>query len=397
MYYSTIFIFILGLSYCGIKFNINRNTKTIFYILSILSLFITAGFRYETGGDWTSYTQIFDMIAPIDKVISGHSGNFNSIPLELGYKILNSICRYICDNVQFLFFIVAGIISTFLCISIPKYSPLPILSVLIYYGILFFALDMIVIRQAIAVSIVFYSYRYIQSREKLKYMLCILFAILFHISSLFLIPIYWICHKHYSSRKLTIAFSIFLIIYFLRIQWLTGTIQFAIQIITGSDLIGKISAYTTNGTFAVQRGFSLGMIINIFLFPIFLLQRKSLEKYKYFNLFLNLFICYLFVYFCMFELVEISSRLKYYFMDSLIILLPIWVANYRTTANKILSCTLVGAFSFMYCKAQLLEQPIASAFNPYQNYIVHLITGEKSTGYERLRKSDNEFNKERGS
>lgn len=359
-------------------------------------IFFTSGLRYETGGDWTSYTEIFQTIESIDKVIDGHGENFKSIPLETGFKYLNSISRFICDNVQFLFFTVAFIISLLLFVSIPKYSPLPILSVLIYFGVLFFSLDMIVIRQGIAVSIVFFSYRYILQQSLLRYLILVIIASLFHVSALLLVPIYWICRKRYSSKGLVITFVIFLIIYFFRIQWLNGTFQFVLNILTGSDIAGKVYAYTTRDAYAVQRGFSLGMIINVLLFPLFIYIRKSIEHYKYFNLFLNIFVCYLFVYFCMFEFVEISSRLKYYFMISLIILLPMWVSNYRKLFNRSLSCIIVCLFSLMYCKAQLFELPIASAFNPYQNYIIYMLFDKKSTGYERLMKSDNEFNKERG-
>ena len=55
---------------------------------------LTAGLRYETGGDWTSYTSIFESIEPIDEVLTGQATAIDTLPIEIGYKYLNSIVRF---------------------------------------------------------------------------------------------------------------------------------------------------------------------------------------------------------------------------------------------------------------------------------------------------------------
>ena len=394
MYYACIFALLTLFSFCEL-FGIRTIRKKAFYGISFLLLMLTAGLRYETGGDWTSYTSIFESIEPIDEVLTGQATAIDTLPIEIGYKYLNSIVRFFYDNVQLLFFIVAACISILIFKTFPIYAPLPQLSVTVYFGILFFSLDMIAIRQGMAVAILFYTYRFIEERDWKKFLTAIVLASLFHLSALLVFPLYFLVYRRFSTRFLCFSFLIFLAVFFLRFNWLTELFQWSLNLISGPDLAHKITTYLTRDAYAAQRGITFGLLINIGIFIILILSRKTMDKYHYFNLFLNLFMCYLFVYFCMFELVELSNRLKYYFMISLAILLPIWVYSYKNKANRLISYAFVCWFSFMYCRAPLLELPISAAFNPYQNYIIYSLTGKKSTGYERLMKSDEEFRKAR--
>ena len=110
MYYACIFALLTLFSFCEL-FGIRTIRKKAFYGISFLLLMLTAGLRYETGGDWTSYTSIFESIEPIDEVLTGQATAIDTLPIEIGYKYLNSIVRFFYDNVQLLFFIVAACIS----------------------------------------------------------------------------------------------------------------------------------------------------------------------------------------------------------------------------------------------------------------------------------------------
>lgn len=105
-----------------------------------------------------------------------------------------------------------------------------------------------------------------------------------------------------------------------------------------------------------------------------------MDKYHYFNLFLNLLCAICSSIFACLNWLSSVNRLKYYFMISLAILLPIWVYSYRDKANRLISYAFVCWFSFMYCRAPLLELPISAAFNPYQNYIIYSLTGKEKHG-----------------
>lgn len=357
---------------------------------------LTAGLRYETGGDWTSYTNIFETIEPIDQIIAGDTNYFDWMNIESGYKYLNSTIKFFVDNVQMLFFVVAVIISTFIFKGIRKYSPYPIMGVLIYFGILFFSLDMIVLRQGIAVAIIFWGYRYIEERKFWKYLLICLIAMQFHTSAIVALVVYFVCRPKYPTRVLVSAFIAFLAVFLLQIKWLSDIAVSLLSMQVDEDVAQKLIVYTTREAYSVSRGITFGLLANVAVFSVLMLYRKKLNEVKYFNLFLNIFMIYLLVYLCMSEFVEVGNRLKYYFMISLVVLIPQMVSVIKGYRLKLIGYAVACGFSMLYCRNIIFERPGGIAFNPYQNYIMHEMFQYRSDGKDRLDKSDKEFLKERG-
>lgn len=394
MFYSCIFLYLVVASLAEIS-NLSQCKKNLLYYFSYVLLMLVASLRYETGGDWVAYTPIFEQVESLTEVVAGRATYYGTLPMEGGYKLLMSGVKLLSNDVQLLYFIVGLIISTIFFKAIPIYSPLRQMSVLVYFGILYFSLEFGAIRQAIALMIVLYAYQYIVKRSFGKYFLYVLLAFFFHRSAILMLPVYFVAHRYFSSRTLIIWFVCFLVIFVLRLKWLSAILTAGLSLALDPHIASKIVTYTTNDIYAGGRGFSLGLLVNVVLFVVFLLARRRLERMPYFNLFLNLFMMYMFVYFAMSELVEISNRLKYYFMISLVVLLPMLVEVHKYVVNKVLIFMGVCGFSFMYCYSILLERPIGSAYNPYQNYLIYKIFNKKSTGLERLRKSDEAFTQER--
>lgn len=396
MYYLIIFITLCIFALVE-QSSVDQKRKNVLFFISYLMLMLTAGLRYETGGDWTSYTQIFTTIEPIDEVLSGNRQYFDWMAgLEVGYKYLNSICKSIADNVQLLFFVVAIIISTFIFKGIKRYSPYPILGVLVYFGILFFALDMIVLRQGIAAAIMFFGYRYIEDKKFWRFLIVCCFASLFHISALIGVFIYFVVRPRYPNWLLVTLGVVFVGMLVFQVKWMGGIATSILSTQVDEGVAEKLVTYTQREAYATSRGITLGLLVNVIVFIILIVRRKSLESQRYFNVFLNLFVLYLFVYCCLSEFVEVGNRLKYYFMISFVVLIPQIVASFEEYRLRAISFACACMFSLMYCNAQVFERPIAAAFNPYQNYIVYEMLKFNSDGQERLDKSDGEFLNERG-
>jgi hypothetical protein len=318
------------------------------------------------------------------------SGNSDEQRMEIGFKLLNSICKSFVDNVQFLFFTIAVFVACFLFRAIPVYSPFPQLSVIIYFGLLFFQLDMIAIRQGIAVAVMFYAYKYIENGQFFKFLIFLLIASWFHVSVMILIPAYFFVKVRFSTTALIILFVVFHMFLFFRIKWISPLFEGIFGSVTNSIVVSRVTTYMDNSIYSVGRGINAGTLANIFVFAVSIANKRKLNDFKYFNLFFNLFILYIFVYCCMGELIEVSSRFKYYFMISVVVLLPMVVMSYKRIMNRFFIYAAACGFAFMYIRPILLESPPAAAFNPYQNYIIYAITNKKSTGMERLQKSDDE-------
>ncbi len=393
MFYFIIFIIgIFGTLLETIK--TDTKDKESYYILFSSILWFLAAFRYETGGDWTSYTDSFKETEGIFKVLNQIAPNFSENYMEIGYKLVASFYKQLGANIQYVFFTIATINSLLLYSVLIKYSEYPILSLVIYYCTLYFSLDFVAVRQALAVMIFFVSIKYILKKSFVKYFLCILLGALFHRSILLLLPLYFILSKQ-TSRKTSLCFFLFsIVIYSFNLNWIKETLLSVSKFVGGAE--GKIiEMYVTSPTYGVSRVLSIGTIINVILFTIYFFNYNQMAKNRYFKIFFNLFLANIFVYFICFEVIEFANRLRYYFLISNVILLPCLLKQNMLSIFRFSFLFFCQVFSFSYARNIFLEQRSAAAYNPYQNYIIHILFNTESDGGQRLEQSDEELIKSR--
>ena len=156
-------------------------------------------------------------------------------------------------------------------------------------------------------------------------------------------------------------------------------------------IASKLLFYSTYDNSSQGRALNLNTIINLIFyittFFLVLYLRPQLEKNnKYFNIFLNIYICQIFTFFCMFEFVEMSERLRLYFMLANIIILPNIIFLFYLKAERVLIFTYVCSFSFFSCKPYILNADTTISYHPYQNYLIYEGFNLHSTGEERLNK-----------
>lgn len=161
-------------------FNIKSKKEAMSISLMIIILF--AGIRYNVGNDYPSY---YDAIV----FGTGEEERFELIP-----KYLIRLCQFF--NSAFLFFLSTSIfIYSLIWKAILKLSDSCLLSILCFLGLpLLFFEGLCIVRQEMALSIVFYAYCiYLTAGEKFKFLLAVLIASQCHITALvglfFLVPI----------------------------------------------------------------------------------------------------------------------------------------------------------------------------------------------------------------
>lgn len=163
------------------------------YIAATLILAIVAIVRFNVGWDYPNYYNMIDNI-----IIAGLS---KWEPLSLALALI----AIYTDN-TILFFIMSGcIIYPLAFYAFKKNSAIPAVSLIVYVG-LFYLISCSIIRQAMAVSICLYAYKYIKDKSFSKYFFLIMLAALFHYSafiSLVIYPIY-----HYGKFKFILILSI---------------------------------------------------------------------------------------------------------------------------------------------------------------------------------------------
>ena len=181
-YFFFLFFIIL---LCG-RYNIIQGhyfiPKQMGYKISVLFIIFVTAFRFNIGYDWSSYLSYvyptfnplnISRLEPLDKLIIGCAGYFNQ-PLIM-------------------FSVYAVITYANIGILINKYSVSKFESLMIYLC-LFYLTDLSTIRQAVAVSFVFYGFKYIEQRKIFKYFLICIVSMLFHKSAaiaLLFYPLYY--------------------------------------------------------------------------------------------------------------------------------------------------------------------------------------------------------------
>lgn len=372
--------------------NVERTVRNISRVSIVLMFIFLAGLRFETGVDWYLYTQMFNDTPPIDQITSKFEREAIFSTFDYGYCILISTVKFLGGGIQTVFLLVSMATSIFLYKGLKIYTEYNTLSLLLYYSLLFFILDMSGLRQGLALSIFLYAVQFLVKRAFWQYFLWIMIAAAFHWSAYILLLLYPFINKRFSSITLAGTFLFSLVIYFLNIKWLEPIIIMIFPSLENALLASKLMAYTANDTFSAARALNLRTILTSVFFisflSFFIYYRKRMEeKYPYFNIFLNIYVLQIFVFYGLYEFTEMADRLKLYMLISTVVLLPYAAYYFRSFYLRSVVATYVFIFSIFSCQAYVLEAPTTIAYHPYQNYILYYFIGEeKSTGEQRLNK-----------
>lgn len=390
MYYLVLFV-LLSISAFFDVIKVDKMVKLFFVILSAFLLFSTSGLKYETGVDWYDYNVWLNEIDPINKLTNSNNNILDG--LNLGYNIIMSIIKYFNGTMQLVYFFAALTSACLLVNSLYRYTDFHCIGILLYYTLLFFFLDLSGIRQGIALGIFFYSIKFIYEKRASKYFFFILLATLIHWSAFFLILVYFLANIEFKSWVLGIFFFIGFFIFILNFHWLEGVILAFFPYLENELLAAKLVVYTTNSSLAVERTLGPFTILNIFfctiIFCVSILNRNRLGKqYPYFNIFLNIFMLQIFAFFYLFEFLDLSERLKFYFLVSNLVLLPYFISLVRSNLSRYLVYGCIVLYALIAGRAYIFEADFTIAYHPYQNYLFSKFFQTKSSGFIRLREHE---------
>jgi hypothetical protein len=265
--------------------------------------------RDNVGSDWGGYQIIFD---------DSESSNEENSRIEMGYLYLNKIVKYIFNDFKVLTLIHAFLIVIFLHLSLKKfrfYTFSFLLFILAQTGYIFIVNGM---RQGLAMAVFFYSCKYIQNREFLKYFICLLLAGSMHLSVLFLFPLYFLLTiklKYYTYiliQFITLGLFITRIVdkFLISVMEMTPYAHYIYSVYMGS-------VFKTGYSFLIMRIGACFLLIYfkklMFLYPKYLV---------YFNLY---FICIIFQ--DLFANTMILYRMTHYLSWSVFIVLPLFLSS----------------------------------------------------------------------
>lgn len=173
-----------------------RKHKKIFMVLTFLTLVVVAALRkYTVGYDNTQYMIAYTKASDIENV-----NDFANLRYEYGFTFLLYILNKITDNYQILFILTSIFINYSVMRFIYKKSNNPLVSVLLYVLLNFYFFYTSAMRQAIAIAIILLGLDHIEKKEFKKFIPYLIFACLFHMSSLLALLFIPLRKNNYSKK-----------------------------------------------------------------------------------------------------------------------------------------------------------------------------------------------------
>ena len=350
------------LDYGKRTFSIKLFDKFI-YICCLLYFIIVAGARYTPRSDWNNYRGVFETSGKIGAIHL--TGYFDS-----GFELLMNVIKTFSDKYIVFFIVYEIIVCFFLYYNIKKYLGYSLTVCCLYFPIIFLTLDMIQMRSLMAVQIFIYSIQYIKEKKIIPYFICIFFASSIHITSIILFPMYFILDRRYRSSTIIIIIIFGILLNLFRIDIVIPLIKL-ISPVMGEFINGKIMFYVFSGN-PFSRSFGLIHLEFIIFFVLFMKYRKNLESCnKYTNIFLNLFILYGVDIFYLWKILAFSGRLKFFFISSLLFLVPRILKSNKKSFVFIFICyigyVLAMVIYVMYYQSTF-GGTLNSFFSEYENY-----------------------------
>ncbi|WP_190277401.1 EpsG family protein [Taibaiella lutea] len=319
-----------------------KKTVDIFFIpITWLLIVGMMALRWDMGTDWKPYLSFFERFANWEEF-------YNGPPIfEKGFWLLNIFAKNIYNNYTFLLFIIEGTFFTLLFRFFKFSTPYVLLCILLYFGLNIGITGSH--RQLLALVICLSGLKSLIEGNKLKFIGLVILAFFFHASALlFLIFLF-----------LNISIPIAIIITVIGACFIIG--QTKLPFVIFSSLAGisehnaeKVDAYIKSAESELSRAqvSTMGIVKKILLPSIFLLTRKKIvEKYKYYNYFLNGYLFGVAFYFLFFKsLLVMVSRGSLYFnsMEPILLSLQLSIIKDKKIKNIVLFALCLFAIVFFF-------------------------------------------------
>lgn len=324
------------------------NKFAIFRITALVMIILLIGLRSNVGVDYPQYYDIFS--------------NFKNVPnyLEPGFRYI--VKWFGTFGPMALSTLFASITILFVYPTLKKYSKWYSLSLFLFLIAGGYSGMINGVRQSVALSIFFYSSRFILNREFHNYLFFICIAGLFHYSAFALLPVYFIFRERATTKTYLIFFLLSLFLYFT---------NYHSQLII--ELMLKISPWLTNryqnlleaerylAQTEVRTG--LGFLFRILLGFIIILHNNKITKKAEDKLFFNLYFLYLCLHLLFFN-VYILMRVLIYFSWFQFLVFDRFILLYNKRSSGLVSYVFIIALTMLF---------IATILNPHMRMLPYKI------------------------
>lgn len=294
---------------------LNRSSQILGFVILAYMLFAIAIFGQKIGGDAFFYKNYF---------LYGE-GSYEYI--EFGFSLFTKLIRLFTNNYNIYFAIIAIVINISIVKIAAKYSPYFLMVALVYFSKYYLPSNFQTLRQAIAGSILLFSFCAYLNGKKVKFTLLVCLAAAFHISSLIYFLVL-ILEPKLSGKRLFYG-AILAFVFSLALNVLLRRIAF-----------GKLAVYIT-GTYS--QGGSIFTLLAIILVAIFT-YRPLLRTYDSFRIW-KIYSIGVLLYIALFRYGTLAFRISRIFTILEIVMIP--TAIYLCKRKKFAYCLMI-AYSLIY-------------------------------------------------
>lgn len=196
-------IFLFIVSFISV---VEKKKFIIFTSVILAGLWLLASLRYGNGSDYFSYAYIYEYMPE-----NLSDAFYSELHSEAGFKLLIVMAKNLGLSYQGFISVIAGIIMLLIGRVIIKESPLPIVSLTIFYYVYFMIYPMSAIRQGLAIAIVAYAFtQFFRNGKHIRFILLVLIASTIHLGSLTILLAYMIpvLYNHKTLRNVLLLIAV---------------------------------------------------------------------------------------------------------------------------------------------------------------------------------------------
>jgi hypothetical protein len=316
---------------------------------SFLIIWVYASFRYEYGGDYINYEEMF-IAAKYGKTMGQEYLFYFLMKLFPHYYI------FIIFTSTILSFSFYFLIKKY---AIPKYYWLCMLLLFLEASLLIF--NFAAQRSALVVCVFIFALRFIEQRKIVQYTCLILLSSLFHISALILLPFYFITYLKIGPKLRVTIFISSIICLFIGNIVADYVMNSSLNLMEYSDYIFyKIHYYTerrTEHNISTLRSL-IPYIIVCWLFAKYI-QKETISVNR-----IIIFVNIVFIFLLLLQL-DISGRISMYMWPFFMIGILILLQHMKNTFNRAL-LILVVLFQTSYGLINMYSAPYGISFHEYK-------------------------------
>lgn len=324
------FIFSFIIDYTHVTMQMKNK---MFYCLSIV-LFIFTAIRIR-GWDFENYRNIYSTLPEDVNAIVNYYPH-----LEIGFKYILLIFKECGASYRIIVVFFAFITLLLLINFIEYYTEKKLATLSIFYFLYFIRGPYGQLRQALAMCMLLYAFKFLINNEKYKFLVINAMAYLIHSVSIAYVIVYIFCKKHYKSSLLYFFIIISIILSCFSKDLINLLLIFNIDM----AFFEKLRLYhLVNIT--ERHGVTLDMVRYIVVSIIFINQRKMLNVLdKKNNLAINIYVLGTIIFNILGDNLRIASRVSRLFVIFEIVLLPQLIMITHNYYKKMLIIFIILSF-----------------------------------------------------